>query len=314
MLLQREQAEQDNGAGQPGRAEAAQLPPSLRRRYRVYFKPETKRDVLKLREVRADQIGKFVTVKAGPTPPPCLCPRCLFVAPGLTAAHQLQRASSRASATSSRSWRLPATLATSAASKSTRRAPSPASPRRPAAATTPSRCAQPVLAPSSTRVRSVDPLAGGDRRQFHASANLPDVRHAHQRLCAAPLTDARLQGAPAAVPLARLRRSLVTWQHPGAWQRPMQRPIFLRCIWEPHGRAAGASCCSLCAGTLRCPGSGPSEQQLVANSALHAPLPPINELFFKPKRSIGGRSSSSSRRSSSKRCRRTCPSATSRAP
>ncbi len=41
-----------------------QLPPALRRRYRVYFKPAAKADVQKLREVRAAEIGKVVTVKA----------------------------------------------------------------------------------------------------------------------------------------------------------------------------------------------------------------------------------------------------------
>ena len=69
--LQREAAEAETAAadaaagGGPHRANAAQqLPPALRRRYRVCFKPSLKADVRKLREVRAGEIGKVVTVKA----------------------------------------------------------------------------------------------------------------------------------------------------------------------------------------------------------------------------------------------------------
>jgi hypothetical protein len=55
----------DAAAGAPRRANAVQqLPPALRRRYRVYFKPAAKADVQRLREVRAGEIGKMVTVKA----------------------------------------------------------------------------------------------------------------------------------------------------------------------------------------------------------------------------------------------------------
>jgi DNA replicative helicase MCM subunit Mcm2 (Cdc46/Mcm family) len=68
---QREAAEAETAAadaaagGGPHRANAAQqLPPALRRRYRVCFKPSLKADVKKLREVRAGEIGKVVTVKA----------------------------------------------------------------------------------------------------------------------------------------------------------------------------------------------------------------------------------------------------------
>ena len=79
--MQREQAEMDNAGAGPVRPEAAQLlPAALRRRYRVYFKPETKRDVMRLREVRADAIGKLVTVKVCTNFPPQFLlgdpPRC----------------------------------------------------------------------------------------------------------------------------------------------------------------------------------------------------------------------------------------------
>ena len=75
---QREQAETDNlASGQTVRSDPAQsLPPMLKRRYRVYFTPETKREVLKLREVRAAQIGKIVTVKARPLAAPRPAPAC----------------------------------------------------------------------------------------------------------------------------------------------------------------------------------------------------------------------------------------------
>lgn len=43
---------------------AQQLPPALRRRYRVYFKPLSKPEVVRLRDVRAKDVGKLVTVKA----------------------------------------------------------------------------------------------------------------------------------------------------------------------------------------------------------------------------------------------------------
>ena len=71
LATQREAAEAETAAadaaagGGPARANAAQqLPPALRRRYRVCFKPSLKSDVRKLREVRAGEIGKVVTVKA----------------------------------------------------------------------------------------------------------------------------------------------------------------------------------------------------------------------------------------------------------
>lgn len=67
---QREAAEAETAAadaaagGVPRRADSAQqLPPALRRRYRVYFKPLVKAEVAKLRDVRAADIGKIVTVK-----------------------------------------------------------------------------------------------------------------------------------------------------------------------------------------------------------------------------------------------------------
>ena len=78
VASQREAAEAETAAadaaagGGPHRANVAQqLPPSLRRRYRVCFKPSLKADVKKLREVRAGEIGKVVTVKA------CACAKAL---------------------------------------------------------------------------------------------------------------------------------------------------------------------------------------------------------------------------------------------
>lgn len=62
---QREQQEGENLLSGQVRTDAAQkLPPALKRRYRVYFKPLSKPEVMRLRDVRAKDVGKLVTVKA----------------------------------------------------------------------------------------------------------------------------------------------------------------------------------------------------------------------------------------------------------